>query len=109
MDYSGTNPPYLSSEAMKFLVEHGVQHLLIDTPSVDREEDDGILAAHHIFWGLDADGNTLDESRNKATITELIYVPDEVKDGWYLLNLQIAPLELDASPSKPILYKLNPK
>jgi hypothetical protein len=27
-----------------------------------------------------------------------------VKDGAYLLNLQIASFENDASPSKPILY-----
>ncbi|MEO0473464.1 MAG: cyclase family protein, partial [Bacteroidota bacterium] len=29
-DYSGTNPPYLTSDAMRFLVEKGVQHLLLD-------------------------------------------------------------------------------
>lgn len=106
-DYSGTNPPYIAAEAMRFLVNQGVQHLLIDTPSVDREVDEGLLAAHHIFWGLDADGNTIDTTRTKATITELIYVDNDIVDGYYLLNLQIAPLELDASPSKPILYKLN--
>lgn len=106
-DYSGTNPPYLADKAMKYLVDHGVQHLLIDTPSVDREVDDGILASHHVFWGLDADGKSYDSSRNQCTITELIYVPNEVKDGHYLLNLQIAPFNLDASPSKPILYALE--
>lgn len=108
-DYSGTNPPYLEAEAMKFLVEHGVQHLLIDTPSVDREEDDGILASHHIFWGLSEDGSPYDTSRKNCTITELIYVPNEVKDGHYLLNLQIAPFNLDASPSKPVLFALESK
>jgi hypothetical protein len=36
----------------------------------------------------------------------LIYVPNEVPDGTYILNLQIAPFENDASPSKPILYKV---
>jgi hypothetical protein len=41
-----------------------------------------------------------------ATITELIYVPNKVKDGTYFLNHQIAPFENDASPSKPILYKV---
>lgn len=106
-DYSGTNPPYLEAKAMEFLVEHGVQHLLIDTPSVDREEDEGILASHHVFWGLNQDGTAYDASRNDCTITELIYVPNEVKDGYYLLNLQIAPFNLDATPSKPVLYALE--
>jgi hypothetical protein len=30
-----------------------------------------------------------------------------VKDGSYILNLQIAPFENDASPSKPVLYKIT--
>jgi hypothetical protein len=42
----------------------------------------------------------------EATITELIFVPNKVKDGTYILNLQIAPFENDASPSKPIVYKI---
>jgi len=108
-DYSGTNPPYLEAKAMKFLVEHGVEHLLIDTPSVDREVDEGILASHHVFWGLDSDGTVNDDNRNACTITELIFVPNEIKDGMYLLNLQIAPFTLDATPSKPILYELTAK
>jgi hypothetical protein len=34
------------------------------------------------------------------------FVSDEVKDGTYLLNLQIASFENDASPSKPVLYAI---
>ena len=44
--------------------------------------------------------------RADATITELIYVDGAILDGSYLLNLQIASFELDASPSKPVLYKV---
>jgi hypothetical protein len=40
------------------------------------------------------------------TITEMIYVRDEVADGLYLLNLQIAPFVSDAAPSRPLLYPL---
>jgi hypothetical protein len=43
-----------------------------------------------------------------ATITEMVFVPDAVADGIYLLNIQIASLETDASPSKPVLYPLLP-
>jgi hypothetical protein len=45
------------------------------------------------------------DARLEATITEMIYVPDNV-DGSYLLNLQIASFENDASPSKPVLYSV---
>ena len=98
--YSGTNPPYLHAEASLFIREQGIKHLLLDLPSVDREMDGGKLSAHHAFW------NYPRKTRTDATITELIYVPDKIKDGYYLLNLMIASFENDASPSKPVLYKL---
>ncbi|MCB0620409.1 MAG: cyclase family protein [Saprospiraceae bacterium] len=104
--YSGTNPPYLHPEAIDFLVEWGVIHLLIDLPSVDREEDGGQLLSHKAFWRYP---NTETAGRLGCTITELIYVPDETPDGLYLLNLQIGSFEIDASPSKPVLYALHPQ
>lgn len=99
--YSGTNPPYVEAEAITYLVEQGIQHILLDLPSLDKEVDEGKLSAHKAFWKFP------EEIRKHATITELIYVPDEIPDGLYLLNLQIASLEMDASPSKPVLYKLK--
>ncbi|MDI9256471.1 cyclase family protein [Flavobacterium sedimenticola] len=104
--YSHTNPPYLSEDAAIFIRESGIKHLLIDLPSVDREEDGGKLAAHKAFWNV-KDVNLLNaDARLDCTITEMIYVGNEVPDGNYLLNLQIASFENDASPSKPILYAL---
>ncbi|CAL2057381.1 cyclase family protein [Tenacibaculum sp. 190524A05c] len=99
--YSNTNPPYLLEEAAIYLREKGIQHLLIDLPSVDREKDEGLLLSHNAFW------NTKGDIRLDATITEFIYVPNTVKDGTYFLNLMIAPFENDATPSKPILYALE--
>ncbi len=99
-NHSGANPPYIHHEAIRYLVERGVYHLLVDLPSVDREQDDGKLLAHRAFWQYP------DAVREEATITELVYVPNEVTDGLYLLNIQIASFELDASPSKPVLYEL---
>lgn len=98
--HSHANPPYLLEEAALFLVERGVDHLLIDLPSVDRERDGGALLAHRAFWDLAG------TARTGATITELIYVPDRVLDGSYILELQLAPMENDASPSRPILYEI---
>ena len=81
--------------------------MLIDLPSVDKEHDEGKLLAHKAFWNV-KDVNVLNEdARMNCTITELIYVPEIVKDGSYILNLQIAPFENDASPSKPVLYKIT--
>lgn len=98
--YSNTNPPFLTVEAAEYIHQKGINHLLIDLPSVDREEDGGELNAHHVFWQYPQ------APLLHRTITELIYVPEEVKDGMYLLSLQIASFENDASPSKPVLYKL---
>lgn len=100
-NYSGSNPPYLHKEAVAWLVERGVEHLLIDLPSVDREEDGGKLLAHRAFWQYP------DKVRENCTLTELIYVRSFVKDGLYLLNIQIASFQLDVSPSKPVLYALQ--
>lgn len=105
-NYSHTNPPYLSEETAFFLREIGVKHLLIDLPSVDREEDEGKLLAHKAFWNVKDVQNLNEEARLNCTITEMIYVDDAISDGTYLLNLQIASFENDASPSKPILYPL---
>jgi len=100
MHYTGTNPPYITEEAMRYIVSAGIDHLLIDLPSVDKENDGGKVASHHIFW------NYPEKPQVNRTITELIYVPNDVLDGTYLLNLQIASFENDATPSKPVLYKL---
>lgn len=101
--YSSTNPPYMHHEAAEWLVEKGIKHLLIDTPSVDREEDGGKLLSHHAFWKYPF------ATRTDCTISELIYVDDNIEDGLYLLNLQITSLENDASPSKPVLYRVSRK
>lgn len=106
MNYSHTNPPYLAEDAAVLIRESGIQHLLIDLPSVDREEDEGKLVAHKAFWNVKDINKLNDDARLNCTITEMIFVADEVQDGSYILNLQIASFENDASPSKPILYKI---
>lgn len=103
-DYGASMPPYFTADAMRYIVERGVQHLLVDMPSVDRLDDGGKLAAHRIFWGVEPGVTTVSEPSPK-TITELIYVPDAVKDGAYMLNLQVAAFEADAAPSRPLLYE----
>ncbi|MCG8436069.1 MAG: cyclase family protein [Gammaproteobacteria bacterium] len=99
-------PPFLSMEAANRLVELDVEHLLVDIPSIDRMNDDGRLTAHHIFWELPPYArDRASATRGHCTITEMIYVPDFVPDGYYLLNLQLPPFMADAAPSRPILYQ----
>jgi len=105
--YSNTNPPYLSEDAATLIRESGIQHLLIDLPSVDKEHDQGKLLAHKAFWNVKDVNNLNADALINCTITEMIFVNDAVKDGSYLLNIQIAPFENDASPSKPILFAIN--
>ena len=100
-NYSNSNPPYLLKEAAKYISEINIKHLLIDLPSIDREEDGGQLSAHKLFWGFP------DNIRCGCTITELIYAGPDVMDGYYLLNLQFVPFENDASPSRPVLFQLQ--
>ncbi len=104
--YSNTNPPYLAEDAAIFIRESGIKHLLIDLPSVDKEHDEGKLLSHKAFWNVKNVENLNADARLDCTITELIFVPNAIKDGTYILNLQIASFENDASPSKPILYKI---
>ena len=104
-NYSNTNPPYLLEETAIYIKELGIQHLLIDLPSVDREEDEGKLLAHKAFWNVTNVENLNKDARMNCTITEMIFVEDAIEDGSCILNIQIASFENDASPSKPILYK----
>jgi kynurenine formamidase len=101
MNYSSKNPTYLDVLCAKKIYQAGIQHFLIDLPSVDRENDNGELAFHHAFWEVPENPN------HERTITEFIFVDNSILDGEYILNIQMAPFENDASPSRPVLYKLK--
>jgi kynurenine formamidase len=101
-------PPYFSADAMRFIVDQGFTHLLCDLPSIDRIYDEGKLINHRIFWNVEDGKREINSAtRINSTITEMIYVPDDVPDGRYILNLQIAPFESDCAPSRPILFSLS--
>jgi arylformamidase len=105
--YGDVIPPFFTTEAIEYIVELEVKHLLVDLPSIDRIYDEGKLLNHRIFWNVEKGSFEVNEkTRMNATITELIYVPNEIEDGEYLLNLQIAPFASDASPSRPLLFKI---
>ncbi|QYO66251.1 cyclase family protein [Leptolyngbya sp. 7M] len=106
-DYNKDNiPPYFTPDAMQSIIDAGFTHLLCDLPSIDRIYDEGKLINHRIFWNVEEGSfETNPKTRLNSTITELIYVPNDVTDGHYLLNLQIPPFESDCAPSRPVLIK----
>lgn len=104
--YGEDLPPYFTTQAIEYVVECGFKHLLVDMPSIDRMYDEGKLSNHRIFWNVEQGSrSTHTGTRIYSTITELIYAPNDVEDGQYLLNLQIAPFAADASPSRPVLFR----
>lgn len=107
--YDGPLPaPYLTPDTMHFLVDAGVEHLLVDVPSLDPAQDEGRMAAHRVFWAMPESGHRLADARRPGgTVTELIYVPDSVQDGYYLLDLQIPAFMTDAAPSRPVIYPVG--
>ena len=96
-DYTGTNPPYLTEEFAKGIVAAFPKftHLVVELPSVDREDDGGTLLSHRAVF---SDPNN--------TITELakLPVPADLPDGVVVLDLQVPPIDMDAAPSRPVLY-----
>ena len=104
-NYMEAPSPFFTLEAMQYIRNRGVKHLLVDIPSVDRLFDDGRLSCHNIFW--DTKDKKYNSETKNYTITEMIYVDDKIQDGQYLLNLQIPSFVSDAAPSRPIIFKLN--
>lgn len=100
--------PYFTPDAMRVIRNRGVQHLLVDLPSLDPLQDGGVLAAHRVFWDMPPGSQKLPgaEARQR-TVTEMIFVPDDVPDGRYFLTIQFPNIISDAVPSRPILFYLE--
>ncbi|RMH84182.1 MAG: hypothetical protein D6681_16630 [Calditrichaeota bacterium] len=108
-NYLQEPPPYFSREAMAYLGDLPLRHLLVDIPSVDRVFDEGRMVNHRRFWGMPSGSRRLaDAARPDRTITEMIYAPDEVADGRYLVNIQIPPFLADAAPARVWLFPISP-
>jgi hypothetical protein len=103
--YAENPPPFFSLEAMQYICELEIKHLLADIPSVDRMADESKLSAHRIFWNVPPRSRKLsDDVFIDKTITEMIYVPNDVSDGLYLANIQIPNFVADAAPGRIFLF-----
>jgi arylformamidase len=106
--YGDHGAAFFSRAAIQAMLDYGVQHLVTDLPSIDPLDDGGIMMAHRLFWGIRENSHEQTERSDiRRTITELVYIPDSVVDGQYVIDLQIAPLRSDASPSRPVLYPVE--
>ena len=101
-------PAFFTNDATTCLVERRVQHLVVDIPSIDRMRDDGKLSNHHIFWNVpEGTPDATPDTRLDRTITEMVFVDDQISDGLYLLNLQVPAFHADAAPCRPVIYSLT--
>lgn len=107
--HSGEPVPFLSHQAMALIASSRCRHLLVDFPSVDRRDDDGMLSNHRQFWNVPSDHDANEDSiasfRTDRTITEMVDLPQGLTDGVYLLDLPLIPLNTDATLSRPVLFR----
>lgn len=100
-DWSGGNPPYPTAEAMAWLASLPVRVLLLDLPSLDREDDGGTTPNHRTYWGLPPGARTLAEVAHPARLVcELARFAEAVPAGAWLLRLDVAPIAADAAPAR---------
>jgi hypothetical protein len=108
--YSAEAPPaFFTNDAMRAIVAAGIEHLLVDLPTVDRMDDGGTLSNHRLFWNImPAETNWTDSIAARRTISEMLYIPSEIPDGLYALTISVPSWRTDAAPSRPLLYHLEP-
>ncbi len=104
MNYVDQPAPFFSMEAMQLIANLPIKHLLVDMPSLDKLYDEGLLSTHHIWWNVPLGTHKLTEkSRRERTVTEMVFVPDEIPDGSYTVAIQIPNWCSDAAPSRVFL------
>ena len=94
-NYGDYPASFLTHDSIDYILDSGIKHLLVDLPSIDKADDGGQLGNHHRFFKLG------------KTISELLYIPDSVQDGFGFLQIQIPNWGLDAAPSRPIFYSVK--
>ena len=65
------------------------------------------LFNHRRWWGLDDETTKVDPVHSARSVTEMIFVPDNVRDGYYWLNIELQPLISDAVSSRPVVYPVE--
>ncbi len=97
--YNSLNTPFFTTEAIEYICETGIKHLVVDIPTIDRTDDGGRLGNHHIFFET--------EPPYEKTITEMAFIDNGVPDGRYCMTIEIPPMMLDAAPSRPFIFDIK--
>jgi len=106
-DYSAQpGYPVFSTEALTWLSSQPLKHLLVDTPSLDLAQDHGRMSNHRLWWGDNAGPVADDFDPQRRSLTEMIYIPDDIQDGAYWLHLELSPILSDACSSRPVIYPM---
>lgn len=107
--YNNDNQPsFFSREAILYLNERGVEHIIVDIPSIDRLHDNGLMTCHHLFWQVEEGSHQITQhSLINKTITEMAFIDDKISDGFYFINIQSPAFHNDAAPSRPVLFSVK--
>ena len=90
--------PFLSNDAMEYLHDTFSNVFGINLPSVDRMESPKV-PNHRIWFG---------HAKSTRLITEGLQFGDDINDGLYVLDLQLAPIaDTDAVPTRPVIYSCS--
>ncbi len=99
-DFHGGGAPYPTAEAMALLAALPTRLLVLDLPSLDREDDGGTAPNHAIWWGFpDGDRAVARATRRDRLLVELARVPLALAAGPWLLQLGVPPVVSDAAPA----------
>lgn len=96
--YAGTNPPFFTVNGIRKIKDLGFKHILTDLPSIDKEQDEGLLAAHK-QWFLTNHAPDIER-----TITEFVFADNSIADGLFGVAIRVPKIETDAVPSSVLIY-----
>ena len=91
-NYDDQPAPFFTNDAIHYVNKLGIMHLLVDVPSIDKPDDGGRLGNHRLFFD------------RGDTISELLYIPNDLLDGFGFLQIQVPNWNLDSAPSRPIFF-----
>lgn len=103
---TGPDFPAPNLAAMSWLSALPLRHLLLDTPSLDRATNQN-LDNHRTWWGENPAVGLHGFPPRQRSVTEMIFVSDDIPDGEYWLHLELSPLSGDATPSRPVIYPVE--
>ncbi|MFC1492316.1 cyclase family protein [candidate division KSB1 bacterium] len=109
-DFSGQDFIYMAPEAAKAVNEFRIMDkkidcLILDLPSIDRENDQGKLLAHRNYFGIPETGHTGTDTEKRALV-ELAYFAG-LDEGYYYAVITPPRFQTNAMTTGVTFWKLN--